>query len=139
MVVVERKVRFQDVDPAGIVFFAHFATYAHEAMETFFDQIEGGYADLVMRRRVGFPAVKVETEFFAPLRFGDVVQIETSVARLGNRSAVFRYHFRRGDDAIAELSHTVVITDLDRMASREMPADVRAALSAHREDDDSHS
>lgn len=133
MVVLERKVRFQDVDPAGIVFFAHFATYAHEAMENFFDQIEGGYADLVMERRVGFPAVKVETQFFTPLRFGDVVRIETSVARLGTRSAVFRYRFRRGDDTIAELLHTVVITDLDRMASRDMPADVRAALFAHRE------
>jgi 4-hydroxybenzoyl-CoA thioesterase len=136
MVVVERTVRFQDVDPAGIVFFAHFATYAHEAMEAFFDQVEGGYADLIMRRRVGFPAVKLESEYHAPLRYGDVVRIETTVAKLGNRSAVFRYRFRRhgGDndgEEIADLSHTVVITNLDAMASREMPTDVRAALAAH--------
>ncbi len=134
MVVVERTVRFQDVDPAGIVFFAHFATYAHEAMEAFFDQIEGGYAGLIMRRRVGFPAVKLESEFHAPLRYGDVVRIETTIDKVGRRSAVFRYRFLRnaGDEqCVAELLHTVVITDLDAMASREMPADIRAVLVAH--------
>ena len=134
MIVFERPVRFQDVDPAGIVFFAHFATYAHEAMEAFFDPIDGGYADLIMRRRVGFPAVKVETEHFAPLRYGDVVRIETSVSRLGNKSAQFRYRFQCRGQRVAEVLHTVVITDLDRMESREMPEDVRAILVAHTED-----
>ncbi len=138
MVVVERPVRFQDVDPAGIVFFAHFATYAHEAMECFFDQVEGGYAGLIMRARVGFPAVRVETEHRAPLRYGEVVSIETTVARLGDRSAVFRYRFvRSGGDAhgeeVARMLHTVVITDLTTMKSRPMPDDVRAALAAHLE------
>jgi 4-hydroxybenzoyl-CoA thioesterase len=136
MVVVERPVRFQDVDPAGIVFFAHFGTYAHEAMETFFDrQVEGGYAGLVVGRRVGFPAVKLEVDYHAPLRYGDRVRIETTVSRLGNRSAVLRYRFRHGERDIAEVRHTVVITDLDRMKSRDMPDDVRAALTAHLERD----
>lgn len=133
MVVVERPVRFQDVDPAGIVFFARFATYAHEAMETFFDQVEGGYADLIMRRRVGFPAVKLEADYKAPLRYGDVVQIRTTVSHVGNRSAVFRYRFVCHDEEVAELRHTVVITDLEAMRSRDMPADVREALAAHLE------
>ncbi len=134
MIVFSRPVRFQDVDPAGIVFFANFATYAHEAMEAFFDPIEGGYADLIMRRRVGFPAVKVETEHFAPLRYGDVVEIETSVARLGTKSVQFRYRFMCRAERVAEVLHTVVITDLERMQSRDMPADVRALVAAHAED-----
>jgi 4-hydroxybenzoyl-CoA thioesterase len=131
MVVLERPVRFEEVDAAGIVFFARFATWGHEAMERFFDQVEGGYADLIMRRKVGFPAVRLDSEFFAPVRYGDVVIIETSVVHLGNRSATFQYDMRRGDTPVARLQHTVVVSDLTAMRSIDMPADVREALAAH--------
>lgn len=131
MVVLERAVRFQDVDPAGIVFFAHFVTYAHEAMEHFFASLPGGYARLTGERRVGLPAVKLAADYHAPLRHGDVVRIETTVAELGRRSAVFRYRFMLGDTLVAKLLHTVVSTDLAAMKSCDMPADVRAQMAAH--------
>lgn len=133
MIVTERSAKFEEVDAAGIVFFGQFVTYAHEAMERFFDQVEGGYVDLITRRRIGFPAVKLSSEFHAPLRYGDGLRIETTVAHLGNRSARFRYRMKRdeGGELVAELDHTVVITDLDAMRSIDMPDDVRAALAAH--------
>jgi 4-hydroxybenzoyl-CoA thioesterase len=131
MVRYERAVRFEEVDAAGIAFFPRFAAWGHEAMEAFFDQVAGGYVDLIMRRRIGFPAVKLEAEFLAPVRYGDVVVIETSVSHLGNRSATFTYRMRCGERRVATLHHTVVISDLVAMRSTDMPADVRAALEAH--------
>lgn len=132
MIAYRRAVRFEEVDAAGIVFFAVLVAYAHEAMEHFFGAIDGGYVDLIMKRRIGFPAVKLASEFSAPLRYGDAVSIETRVARLGNRSVTFHYRFVRDDDTVcATMGHTVVLTDLERMASRDMPGDVRALLSAH--------
>ncbi len=137
MIVTERRAKFEEVDAAGIVFFGQFATYAHEAMEAFFEQVEGGYVDLISRRRIGFPAVKITSEFHSPLRYGDVVRIETTVAHLGTRSARFRYRMRRPGEGeavgelVCEVSHTVVITDLELMSSTDMPEDVRAALEAH--------
>lgn len=137
MIALERPVRFEEVDAAGIVFFGHFSAYAHDAMVHFFAALEGGYARLILERRVGLPAVRFDATFDAPARFGDVLVVETRVARLGSRSAVLRYGvLRKGAEekgALAELSHTVVTTDLDRMASCEMPADVRALLEAHLE------
>jgi 4-hydroxybenzoyl-CoA thioesterase len=135
VVVYERAVKFEEVDAANIVFFARFVTYAHEAMEHFFEPLEGGYAGLIMVRRVGLPAVHVEMSFSAPLRYGDRLRIETSVAKLGNRSAVLRYRMVRAADAAlaAEVKHTVVTTDLRVLASCDMPADVRALLNEHLE------
>lgn len=133
MVVLHRPVRFEEVDAASIVFFAHFLTYAHEAMENFFAALDGGYARLILERRVGLPAVHVEMSFSAPVRYGDGLRIETTVERVGNRSATLRYRmFRRSDGALsAEVKHTVVTTDLRELRSCEMPDDVRAELSAH--------
>ena len=40
MFVWERPIRFDEVDPAGIVFFARYANFAHEAIEGFFEDLE---------------------------------------------------------------------------------------------------
>lgn len=134
MVIHERPIRFEEVDAAGLVFFAHYAAYAHEAMERLFAPLEGGYPALILTRRIGLPAVRLEAEYAAPVRYGDALRIEVTVARLGNRSATLRYRMIRGDRTLcAELRHTVVTTDLDRVASCPMPEDVRAALTAHLE------
>ncbi len=133
MIAFERTVLFEEVDSAHIVFFARFFGYAHDAMERFFGALEGGYPRLVGERRVGMPAVHVESDFHVPLRYGDAIRIETSVARLGRRSAVLRYRmFRRRDGALsAEVRHTVVCSDLTLLASMDMPVDVRALFEAH--------
>lgn len=140
--VLERRVRFEDVDAAGLVFFPVFLAYAHEAMEHFFDELEGGYSALILKRRVGLPAVHIESDFRAPLRYGDCMRIETTVARLGTRSLVMRYRFFRSTgpgaaaapgELCAEVRHTVVTTNLDELRSCDMPSDVRAAAEARLE------
>lgn len=134
MVVYEREVRFQDVDAAGLVFFPNFLTFAHEAMERVFDRLDGGYVRLIRDRRVGLPAVRVESEFLAPVRYGERIRIETSVAHLGNRSLTLAYRFVRPDGVLAaRVRHTVVTTDLDRLVSCDMPDDVRRAAAEHLE------
>jgi 4-hydroxybenzoyl-CoA thioesterase len=126
----ERAVGFDEVDAAGIVFFARYAGWAHEAMERFFGQLAGGYARLITERRIGLPAVRFEMEFSRPLRYGETLVVETAVERIGSRSATLRYTVRRAEE-VARMRHVVVSTDLDRLASVELPDDVRAALAAH--------
>jgi 4-hydroxybenzoyl-CoA thioesterase len=133
VVVLNRPLKFEEIDAAGIAFFGCYATWAHDAMERFFDQLEGGYARLIVQRRLGLPAVHFETEFFLPLRYGDALRIETTVGKLGNRSAELRYRVMRASDGelAASMRHTVVCTDLATLRSAEMPADVREAFARH--------
>jgi len=140
VITVDRPVRFEEVDAAGIVFFARFFHYCHEVMETFFD--EGlprgpsglrGYADLITRRRIGFPAVHVDVDYTAPLRYGDVARIALTVAKVGTSSTTLRYAFTRMPDgaAAAVVQHVVVSSSLDAMKKMPLPDDVRALLVAH--------
>jgi 4-hydroxybenzoyl-CoA thioesterase len=135
MITYPRQVHFHEVDAAGLVFFPHFLTWAHEAMEQLFAGLDGGYAGLITARRIGLPAVRVDSQFFSPVLFGEHVEIETTVARLGTRSMDLRYRFRRRSDGVvaAEVRHTVVSTDLVRVVSTDMPADVRAVAEQHLE------
>lgn len=133
MVVLNRPLKFEEIDAAGIAFFGCYATWAHDAMERFFDQLDGGYARLIVERRLGLPAVHFETEFFFPLRYGDALSIETTISRLGNRSAQLSYRVLRAADGelAALMRHTVVCTDLQTLRSAEMPSDLRQAFERH--------
>jgi 4-hydroxybenzoyl-CoA thioesterase len=133
VIVYERPVRFEEVDAAGIVFFARFMHYAHEAMEQLFSELDGGYVRLVMERRIGLPAVHVECDFRAPLRFGDLARIETKIARIGNKSISLHYDFRRKVDGVdcATVIHVCAVTALDSMRAIAIPDDVRALCARH--------
>lgn len=129
----QRAVRFEEVDAAGIAFFARFFNWCHEAMERFFDGVPGGYVELITRRRVGFPAVHLTADWRAPLRYGDVARIQTSVTKIGTTSATFRYVLTRMSDGVhvATIEHVTVATDLDSMTKRTLPDDCRALLERH--------
>ncbi|MGH7297220.1 MAG: acyl-CoA thioesterase [Polyangiaceae bacterium] len=126
------RVRFDEVDAAGIVYFARFFTWCHDAMEAMLAGVEGGYVALVNVRRLGFPAVHVEADYAAPLRFGEEVHVGATVERLGKSSITIRFDLRRASDGdhVATLRHVVALTDLVAMRARPIPDDVRAALEA---------
>ena len=125
--------RFEDIDAAGIVFFARFLNYAHDATERLFDELPGGYAALIMQRGIGFPAVHATTDFTAPIKYGDTARITAAVTKLGTTSAHLQFAFMRLSDgaAMATASHVHVCTSLATMTKLPFPPDVRAALEKH--------
>ena len=133
MISYERPVRFEDVDAAQIVFFGRFFGYCHEAMEAFFASVDGGYAQLVTVRKIGFPAVHVEADFTSPLRYGDTARIAVDVTKIGNKSATLRFIITRakGGPAVAIITHVCAVSDLVNLHAIPIPDDVRAVLEAH--------
>jgi 4-hydroxybenzoyl-CoA thioesterase len=92
-------VRFADIDHAGIVYYPRFFHYFHVAFEELWRAKIGpqAYSDIIDRDRIGFPAVRAECDYKAPLKFGDTAEIEVSIPRLGTKSITFRYRvFRAG-------------------------------------------
>jgi 4-hydroxybenzoyl-CoA thioesterase len=126
------RVRFDEVDAAGIVYFGRFFTWCHDTMEAMLEGVSGGYVGLVNERRLGFPAVHVEADYAAPLRFGEEVRIAAAVEHLGTSSIRIRFDLTRSSDGdhIATLRHVVALTDLTLMRARPIPDDVRDVLRA---------
>lgn len=126
-------VRFADVDHAGIVYYPRFFHLFHLAFEELFRQRIGprAYLDVLDRRRIGFPAVRAEADYKAPLRFGDTVEIDVTVARLGRTSITFRYRLWRAEPRVLAAEGQVVcaVTDLTRFVAVEVPEDIRALLA----------
>jgi 4-hydroxybenzoyl-CoA thioesterase len=126
------RVRFDEVDAAGIVYFPRYFTWCHDAMEAMLSAIDGGYVGLVNDRRLGFPAVHVEADYSAPLRFGDEVHVATTVERMGKSSVALRFDITRATDGdmAATVRHVVALTDLTVLRATPLPEDIRTALGA---------
>lgn len=128
-----RPVRFGDVDAARLVFFPRFLEYCHDALEALFAHLDGGYPRLTQERGVGIPTVRVECDFRAPLRYGDVARLEIDVLALGRASVTVRHTIRRDADgmACATVRHVFVTAALATLVPVPIPDDVRGLLSRH--------
>src|SRR5262245_20402074 len=106
------KVRFGDIDHAGIAYYPNLYHYFHIAFEDFFEEFIGTpYPDVLDRERIGFPTVKVETEFLKPIRYGDTLAITITVPRLGRSSAEFLFTaVRQGDSSPCIVSRQTIVS-----------------------------
>lgn len=132
------SVRFADVDHAGIVYYPVFFHYFHLALEALFSERVGArsYAKLLDQERVGLPHVSSHCDFFAPLRFGDSIEIEMSVEKLGQSSVTFRYRVYRCADEdrpeavlAAEGTNVCATVDLEAFRAVAIPEPLRAVFA----------
>jgi 4-hydroxybenzoyl-CoA thioesterase len=129
-------VRFADIDRAGIVYYPRFFDFWHRAFEDFFtDEVKVPYHVMIDERRVGFPIVKVESDFRIPLQHGDLITIRVTAARIGARSLAMRYRTYR--PGVAEVAAEGLVTqacvDMDAFRAIPVPGEVRATLERHRD------
>ncbi|WP_319776898.1 acyl-CoA thioesterase [Maridesulfovibrio sp.] len=73
---VERKVRFEEVDPMNIVWHGRYPSYFEDGRTALGDLYGVGYMDLY-RYKVAAPIKKMQVDYIKPLRFGDTFSIET--------------------------------------------------------------
>lgn len=123
-----QKIRFDDVDGAGIVYYPKFFHLCHAAFEDFFDDVAPlSYPALIRDRRRGFPTVHIETDFKAPLAYGDTAVVTLAVAKIGTKSLTLAYDIRRKRDS-ALCMQTQIVTaymDLDAQEALPIPDDLR--------------
>jgi 4-hydroxybenzoyl-CoA thioesterase len=123
-----QKIRFDDVDGAGIVYYPQFFHLCHGAFEDFFDTAAPiSYPTLVKERRLGFPTVAITSEFKAPLSYGDVAVVALTVRKIGRSSLVIAYDIRRKRDGALTFHAdvTTVLVDLDTLKPVEIDAELR--------------
>lgn len=125
-------VRFGDEDHAGVVYFPRFLDFFHRTFEDFFNELGPGYRALIHEDRTGFPAVRVEVDYHAPLRFGDSFEIELSTEHIGTKSASFLYQGRCEGRDIARAVITVACIDMDSFRAKPLPETCRELFEQHR-------
>jgi len=125
----DRPVRFQDVDAAGIIFFARVFEYFHDAFVTKLDQIGLGLPALLRDGAWKMPIVHAEADYLGPMRFGDRVVVEVVRSEIGEKSVMIGYRIRSPEGRPLAVGHAVhVCVDAKTFRSTSVPAEVREAF-----------
>ncbi len=126
------RVEFNHCDPAGIVFFPRYYEMANSVLENFFrEAVEYPYHRM-MDEGLGAPTVRIETDFTAPSRLGDLLDWSLRVTRLGRSSVSFALLAEGAGQKRIATSHTLVWLGADKRAQA-WPQDIRTKLAAFQE------
>ena len=129
-----QKIRFDDVDGAGIVYYPRFLHLCHAAFEDFFDDVAPfSYPALIRERRLGFPTVHVEANYRSPLAYGDTAIVTVGVTRVGTTSIGMHYEIRRRRDSGLAFSAdiTAVLINLDHGRPVPLTDELKAVFSRY--------
>ncbi len=106
--ITTRRVEFSDTDAAGIAHFVAFFRWMeqaeHELLRSVGLSVVTHDADCVM----SWPRVNAKCDFRDAARFEDLLQIETRLGRLGEKSITFQHRFLRDAAELATGEVTAV-------------------------------
>ena len=106
------RVGFSDTDAQGIVYYGRYMPY--------FDLAKVEYHRALDMLRTGpdaeqFVMRAMTTEYLAPARFDDEIEIDIRISRVGTSSVTYEFAaYLRGDVLAVTASQTVVLIDLTR-------------------------
>jgi 1,4-dihydroxy-2-naphthoyl-CoA hydrolase len=125
----ELKVQLHDTDAAGILFFGHQFEMAHDAYQAFLESRGFSFAEVLADGEILIPLVHAEADYLKPLKVGDRLVIELTVAGISTHSFTLSYDFRRPDGEPVGTVKTVHVTvDRGTGAKIELPGPLRKAL-----------
>lgn len=128
-----RVIEFVDTDMGGIVHFSRYAVFVETAEHRFREAVGHPVHTVRDGRPIGWPRVAFTCEYLSPARFGDTLEIDVELDRMGAKSMTMRYEVRVGDRPVVRGTMTSVCCVLDpagSVASIPIPDDVRAAFAA---------
>lgn len=125
------KIRFGDIDRAGIVYYPRFMHYFHVALEEFFiSELQIQYHEVVDKYRIGLPTLHLETDFRKPFSYGDDIEVEVTVKKIGSSSITFGYRvLKKGESEPRIVGHNVTVClDMDAFKKINIPDWLRQRL-----------
>ncbi|WP_070157113.1 acyl-CoA thioesterase [Sphingobium phenoxybenzoativorans] len=103
-------VEWGDCDPAGIVFFPRFFAAFDTSTSRLIEAAAGKRTAAIIREHgiVGWPMVDISAKFMIPASYGDRVEIETSVTRVGRSSLSLCHRLTKNGALCIEVSEVRV-------------------------------
>jgi YbgC/YbaW family acyl-CoA thioester hydrolase len=128
---VQRDVRLQEVDAAGIVFFARTFEYVSDTFAAFCKCHDVPLANALKQRRWAAPLRHVEADYLSPLRFGDRLDVALVGAHIEPTQVTLGYRLALvPDDVVTTLVQTLhVFVDPQTFERRQIPEKIERALS----------
>jgi 4-hydroxybenzoyl-CoA thioesterase len=125
------QIEFNHCDPAGIVFYPRYFEMINSVCENFFKDVAGRSYAAMMATRQGVPTARLETNFHAPSRLGEVLDFRLKITRLGTSSITFQITAHEVTDRLT--AHITLVWVSPEARPLPWPDDMRTKLQAFME------
>jgi acyl-CoA thioester hydrolase len=121
--------RYGECDAQKVVFNARYADYVDVAVAEYFRVL--GYEKELQSGELDYQLVKQTTEWRAPTRYDQVLDVAVTASHIGNTSFVLRADFRiaGSEDIIVTCETVYVHVDTHTLTKSSLPQHLRDALT----------
>jgi 1,4-dihydroxy-2-naphthoyl-CoA hydrolase len=123
------EVRFQELDPGGIMFFANLFNHAHDAYAALMADAGMSLKTILSSGRYLLPLVHAEAEYHHPLMLEDNIQVMIRPLSVKHSSFSFEYRFFREDICCATINTTHVFLQKSTNSATPIPGSLHQYLS----------
>lgn len=108
---IEERVRWGDVDAAGIIFYGAYIRFFEFAETELFRSVGLPYSVMFDELDVWLPRVHLECDFHHAARLDDLLEVSVYVGHVGNKSMRLNFEVRRkGEELLIAHAHFVLVS-----------------------------
>jgi acyl-CoA thioester hydrolase len=124
------RVRYQECDPQGVVYFARYPEYYDLAITELWRDTMGGYQGMV-DSGADMVVAEMSIRYLGSARFDELIDVDVTVDRLGETSMLSSYAISRADEKLVEGTFRHVFIDPATKTKRPIPDEIRSALEPY--------
>ena len=137
---IEERVRWGDVDAAGIIFYGSYIRFFEIAETELFRAVGLPYGVVFDELNIWLPRVHLECDFHRAAQLDDLLEVSVWVGKIGTTSLRLNFEVRRKDrdnkieeKLIATAHFVLVATRRDNLHPVPIPDELRRALEPYTE------
>lgn len=119
---LEKRIYYHDTDCGGVVYHASYLKHLEEGRTEFLRAMGIDIGELAHQGTI-FPVVRLEVDYKSSARYADVIQIITSIEKLGYASMHFEQEIKRGDDLLLKAKVVCACVDAG-LKAKPIPAEL---------------
>ena len=135
---IEERVRWGDVDAAGIIFYGSYIRFFEIGETELFRAVGLPYGKVFDELNIWLPRVHLECDFHRAAQMDDLLQVSVYVGRIGHTSLRLNFEVRKKNEAgeieedlMATAHFVLVSTDRQNLRPLAVPSALRSALEPY--------
>jgi acyl-CoA thioester hydrolase len=135
---IEERVRWGDVDAAGIIFYGSYIRFFEIGETELFRAVGMPYGKIFDELNIWLPRVHLECDFHRAAKMDDLLQVSAYVGKIGRTSLRLNFEVRRKTedgtiekDLMATAHFVLVSTDRENLRPLPVPEQLRNALEPY--------
>ena len=125
---MQKTIFYHDTDCGNVVYYANYLKYFEEARTLYMQQKGYSIVDLMQREKY-FVVARQEVEYKYPVRYGDVITVDTKVLEISDIKIVFENTITNQNGRLCTKGKTTLVCVNKNGVPTPMGVDVKQAMA----------